>query len=285
MNDSNVLAQSNRSGVKASFSSEGFTASAVGDVDGNTATITTYLTMNGKNNMFDLEAFLKLQEDHSVRIPVLCEIKCEGEYTIPYATMSGYHVSNSSEKLAAYGYNLANIPKTEKEEFAYTTFAMIPGKASRFYLMLCADDIIQPDHDDTDTITYFDIGIPGFDVSFNWSEQGNDPTGRKDSWDGGTLSILLDKSTSSDVYTYLADVAEEVFAGAPDATSDAVTVAESKYFTLSKPLAVYWRIKDVKLRGETSADCVLSAEMWRVHPVDLAGMNVSVDENVDTAEL
>ena len=201
MSNSSVLAKKS-SVAKASLSSSGFMASAEGDVSGNKTTITTSLTMNGLHNMADLDTFLNSQDNHSERIPVLCEITYEGDYVIPYATMAGYHVKNSSEKLAKYGYALENIPKSEKEEFAYTTFAMIPGQKSRFTLMLCADDMIHPADDATDTMTYFEIGIPGFDVNFEWAKQ-------------GAVDILLGDDTVEDVYAYLADVAAEISADLP----------------------------------------------------------------------
>ncbi|MBQ7219771.1 MAG: hypothetical protein IJS28_02205 [Synergistaceae bacterium] len=271
MNSSNLLTK-NGSGVKASFSSAGFMASASGDVSGNRTTITTSLTMNGMHNLPDLDTFLNSQEDHSVRIPVLCEITYDGEYVIPYASMAGYHVSNANEKLAEYSYALENIPKSEKEEFAYATFAMIPGQTSRFTLMLCADDMRHPADDDSDTMTYFEIAIPGFDVNFNWASE-------------GAVDILLGDDSVEDVYAYLEDVAAEISADAPAVSADVVTVMESRDFTLTKSSAVLWRIADVKLRGSSDTDYVLEAGISRTHLVDLAGMETSFDEDVDMTEV
>ena len=228
--------------------------------------------MNRMHNMADLETFLNAQEDPSVRVPVLCEVTYDGEYVIPYATMSGYHVSKSSEKMAAYGYVLENIPKSEKEEFAYATFAMIPGQTSRFTVMLCADDLISPAGSDNDTLTYFEIGIPGFDVNFEWAHE-------------GAVDILIGDDAVEDVYAYLADVAAVISADAPAVSDDVITVVVSKDFTLSKPSAVYWRINGVRLRGSVSSDYALEISINRVHSVDLAGMETSFDENVDIAAI
>ena len=267
-----VLPGNSGSGVRASFSSAGFTASASGDVNGSTTTITTQLTMNGMHNMADLETFLRVQGNPSVRIPVLCEITYDGDYVIPYATLSGYNIENLSEKLESYGYALENIPKNEKEEFAYTTFALIPGQTSRVTLMLCADDMMYPAKDNTDTSTFFEIGIPGVNVKFEWAHE-------------GAVNILLGDDTLEDVYAYLEDVAAEIAAAAPSVSEDVVTAAEAGEFTLSKPSDVYWRIKEVKLRGYGSTNYMLDTSISRVHSVDLAGMETSFDENVDMSEV
>ena len=271
MNSSNLLTKKNNS-VKASFSSAGFRASAEGDVSGNKTTITTSLTMNGMHNMPDLDTFLNSQEDHSACIPVLCEITYSGEYVIPYASIAGYHVSNATEKLAKYSYALENIPKSEKEEFAYTTFAMVPGQTSRFTLMLCADDMKHPADDASDTMTYFEIAIPGFDVNFNWASE-------------GAVDILLGDDSVGDVYAYLEDVAAEISADAPAVSADVVTEIVSRDFTLTKSSAVYWKIKEVKLRGSSSTAYMLDTDISRTHSVDLAGMDVSFDEDVDMSEV
>ena len=271
MSSSSLLTK-NGGGVRASFSPAGFRAAASGDVNGKTTTISTYLTMNGLHNLADLDTFLNSQEDSSVRVPVLCEITYSGEYVIPYATMTGYHVSNSSAKLAEYGYELENIPKGEKEEFAYKSFAMIPVQTSRFYLMLCADDMKHPADDGTDTVTYFEIGIPGFDVNFNWASE-------------GAVDILLGDDSVEDVYSYLEDVAAQISADAPAVSADVVTVAESRDFTLSKPSAVYWRIKEVKMLGASGTDYVLETKLSRTHSVDLSAMDTSFDENADMASV
>ena len=268
MSNSNVLTN-NGGSVKSSLSSAGFRASASGEVRGSKTTITTNLTMNGMHNMADLETFLNAQEDHSVRIPVLCEVTYDGEYVIPYASITGYNVSNSSAKLAEY-LSLEAIPKSEKTEFAYATFAMIPGKKSRCTLMLCADDMKYPADNSSDTTTYFEIAIPGFDVNFNWANE-------------GAVDILFGDDSVEDVYSYLADVAEEISASAPEVSADIVTVMESKDFTLSKPSAVYWRIK---LRGSSSTDYTrLNTDISRTHSVDLSAMETSFDENVDMSEV
>ena len=271
MNSSNLLTKKNNS-VKASFSSAGFRASAEGNVSGNKTTITTSLTMNGMHNMADLDTFLNSQEDHSARVPVLCEITYNGEYVIPYASIAGYHVSNATEKLAEYAYALEDIPKSEKEEFAYTTFAMVPGQTSRCTLMLCADDMKHPADDASDTMTYFEIAIPGFDVNFNWASE-------------GAVDILLGDDSVEDVYAYLADVAAEISADAPFVSDDVVTVMLSKDYTLTKSSAVYWKIKEVKLRGSDSTDVVLETSILRTSSVDLAGMDVSFDENANSADI
>ena len=287
MNSSSVLAKNGSSVVRASFSSAGFMASASGDVKGDKITITTNLTMNGMNNIADLEAYLNAQEDPSVRIPVLCEVTYDGDYVIPYATMTGYHVSNSTEKLTAYNYALEAIPKSEKEEFAYASFAMIPGQTSRFTVMLCADDLIFPAESDNDTLTYFEIGIPGYDVNFRWAEQEQDiDYGRNRIYGGDqTIEILLDNGTAYNMYTNLEDVAAAVSADAPAVSDDVITVVVSKDFTLSKPSAVYWRISGVTLRDSDNTNYAIETEISRVHSVDLAGMDTSFDENIDSSEL
>ena len=235
--------------------------------------------MNGMHNLPDLDTFLNSQEDHSERIPVLCEITYDGDYVIPYASMAGYHVSNANEKLAEYDYALENIPKSEKEEFAYATFAMIPGQTSRFTIMLCADDMKHPADDDSDTMTYFEIAIPGFDVNFNWASE-------------GAVDILLGDDTVEDVYAYLADVAAEISADAPAVSDDVVTEIVSKDFTLTKSSDVYWRINEVKLRtpvdevnASAISDYMLDTSIIRTHSVDLTGMDISFDENANSADI
>ena len=66
----------------------------------------------------------------------------------------------------------------------------------------------------------------------------------------------------------------------------------SKDFTLTKPSDVFWKIKEVKLRGSVdevnasaTADYMLDTSISRTHSVDLAGMNTSFDEDANSADI
>ena len=153
--------------------------------------------------------------------------------------------------------------------------------------MLCADDLIFPAESDNDTLTYFEIGIPGFDVNFGWADQEQDiEHGRSRIYgDDQTMELLLGDDNAENVYAHLKDVAAAISADAPAVGNDVITVVVSKDFTLSKPSAVYWRISGVTLRGSDNTRYAIDAEISRVHSVNLAGMDTSFDENIDSAAL